>query len=153
FARDYVSARMRLEDGRRSPPAGEEGNARADRLGAPRVVLLGAPYYIHPPPAVLPTLAVAWLPWRAAARAWLLLGFAALAWLAWSLARIRAPERRPEAWRFGLFVLLLLAWPPVLHCLEKGQWSIWLAALLAAGYRALEEDRPARAGALFAAAA
>jgi hypothetical protein len=153
FARDYVSARARIEDGRGPPPAGEEGNARADRLGAPRVALLGAPYYIHPPTAVLPVLAIAWLSWHAAARAWAFLSLAALVWLSWSLEGIRAPERRPEPWRLGLLAALLLAWPPTLHCLEKGQWSIWLAALLAAGYRALERARPTRAGALFAAAA
>jgi hypothetical protein len=152
FARDYVTARARLEDGRGPPPVGEEGNARADRLGAPRVVLLGAPYYIHPPPATLPVLAVAWLSWPAAARAWAILSLAALMWLAWSLERIYAPAR-PAAWRFGLLAAALPFWPPALHCLEKGQWSIGLAALLAAGYRALERERPARAGALFAAAA
>src|SRR5262245_39182522 len=69
FARDYVSARARLEDGRGPAPEGDEGNARADRFGAPRVELLGAPYYIHPPTAQLPVLLLAWLSWHAAARA------------------------------------------------------------------------------------
>jgi alpha-1,2-mannosyltransferase len=41
----------------------------------------------------------------------------------------------------------------VLHNFEKGQWSIALAALLAAGFRALDEGRARRAGALFGVAA
>jgi alpha-1,2-mannosyltransferase len=153
FARDYVSARVRLDDGRRAPPVDEEGNARADRLGAPRVVLLGGPFHIHPPPATLAVLPVAWLSWHGAARVWIALSLAALVWLAWSLERLLAPDRPPVAWRFGVLAALLPFWPPVLHCLEKGQWSIGLAALLAAGFRALERDRPARAGALFGLAA
>jgi len=153
FVRDYVTARARLEDGRGAPPVGDEGNARAERLGAPRAELLGGPYYIHPPPALLPVLPLALLPWHAAALAWALLSLAALVWLAWSLACLWAPEAPPAAWRFGGLAALLPLWPPALHCLEKGQWSIGLAALLAAGYRALERERPARAGALFAAAA
>jgi hypothetical protein len=153
FARDYVTARVRLEDGRGPPPLSDEGNARAERFGAPRVVLLGGPYYIHPPPALLPVLPLACLSWRGAARAWALLSLAALFWLAWSLERISAPARPPAPWRFGLLAALLPLWPPVLHCFEKGQWSIALAALLAAGWRSLERERPTRAGALFAAAA
>jgi hypothetical protein len=153
FVRDYVTARVRLEDGRGPPPDGEAANDRGARLGTPRVMLLGGPFHLHPPPGLLPVLAVAWLPWHAAARAWALLSLAAVAWLAWSLESIRRPERPPGPLRLGLVAALLVLWPPTLHCLEKGQWSIWLAALLAAGFRALERDRPIRAGALFGAAA
>ncbi|HVU51315.1 MAG TPA: glycosyltransferase family 87 protein [Polyangia bacterium] len=153
FARDYVSARALLEDGSGPPPEGDAGNARADRLGAPRVELLGGPYYIHPPTATLVVLPLARLSWHAAARAWALLSLAALVWLAWSLERIWSSGRPPAAWRFGLLAALLPFWPPALHCLEKGQWSIGLAALLAAGYRALERERATRAGALFSVAA
>jgi hypothetical protein len=153
FIRDYVTARVRLEDGRRAPPDGEAANDRGVRLGTPRVLLLGGPFHLHPPPGLLPVLAVAWLPWHAAARVWTILSLVAIAWLAWSLESIRTPERRPSPWRFGFVAALLVVWPPTLHGLEKGQWSIWLAALLAAGFHALERERPVRAGALFGVAA
>jgi hypothetical protein len=153
FIRDYVTARVRLEDGRGAPPDGPEANERGARLGTPRVLLLGGPYHLHPPPGLLPVLAVAWLPWHAAARVWMIMSLAALTWLAWSLARIWAPERRPSMGRYALVLAGLALWPPTLHCLEKGQWSIWLAAFLAAGYLELERERPRSAGALFGVAA
>ena len=46
----------------------------------------------------------------------------------------------------GLFVLLTL-WPPVLHNLAKGQWSIFLAVGLAAGWRAIHREHGHRGGA------
>jgi hypothetical protein len=153
FVRDYVTARVRLEDGRGAPPDGEAANDRGARMGTPRVLLLGGPFHLHPPPGLLAVLAVAWLPWHAAARAWTVLSLVALVWLAWTLERLRWPDRPPSAARFALLLALLALWPPTLHCLEKGQWSIWLAALLAAGLRALERERPGRAGALFGVAA
>jgi hypothetical protein len=153
FIRDYVTARVHLEDGRGPPPDGEEANDRAQSLGAQRVLLLGGPFHLHPPPGLLPVLAVAWLPWRVAARVWLILSLVAVAWLSWSLEAIRRPERRPSLARFGLVAALVVLWPPTLHCLEKGQWSIWLAAFLAAGYRALERGRSGRAGVLVGLAA
>jgi hypothetical protein len=153
FVRDYVTARVRLEDGRGPPLDGEAANDRAVRLGAPRVLLLGGPFHLHPPPALLPVLVVAPLPWHAAALAWALLSLGAAAWLAWSLASILRPDQTPSPGRFGAVFALVVLWPPTLHCLEKGQWSIWLAALLAAGFRALERGRPGRAGTLFGVAA
>jgi hypothetical protein len=46
-----------------------------------------------------------------------------------------------------------LLWPPVLHNLAKGQWSIFLAVLLAAGWRAMERGRPRLGGVWLGAAA
>jgi hypothetical protein len=153
FARDYVAARARLEGGRAAPPSGEDGNRLAARVGAPRVELLGAPYLAHPPPATLVTLPLALLPWPAAAAVWAILAVAALVWLAASLLAIAAPHRtvRPAALLLG--GVLLALWPPALYCLEKGQWSLWLAALMAAGFRAFQAGRSRRAGVLFGAAA
>jgi hypothetical protein len=153
FIRDYVTARVRLEDGRGAPPDGPQANERGVRLGTPRVLLLGGPYHLHPPPGLLPVLALAWLPWHTAAHVWTIMSIAGLAWLAWSLEGIRRPDRRPSLGRFALLFAVLALWPPTLHCLEKGQWSIWLAAFLAAGTRALERGRPGRAGVLFGVAA
>ena len=151
----------RLRDGAR-PPRGRTGatpprprrqtNGRV-RYGAPRVVLLAAPYYIHPPPASLAVLPFAWLPWRTAALAWAAGSLVALVWLAFSLLRIWTPGEAPPASRVTLLTLVLAVWPPTLYCLEKGQWSIWLAALLAAGWTSLEERRAGRAGGLLGVAA
>ena len=154
FARDYVAVRARLEDGRGAPPPeGEAGNARAARYGAPEVPLHGAYYHAHPPPARMAVLPLGWASWRWAARAWTLLSLIALGWLAVSLCRIAASGRAPSPLRVLLVGLLLAFWPPVLHDLEKGQWSILLAALLAEGLLALEADRQRRAGVLLGLAA
>ncbi len=151
FARDYVAARARLENGRGAPPRGEDGNRLALRLGAPRVELLGAPYLAHPPTATLQTLPFALLPWPAAAAAWAALAAVALVWLASSLLAIAGRER--SAGVMVATAVLLALWPPTLYCLEKGQWSLWLAALMAGGLRAFEERRWRRAGVLFGLAA
>ncbi len=153
WARDYVTARARLEEGRGAPPAAEEGNEKAVRYGAPRVGLLGAPYFNHPPTATLAVLPFAAFPWRAAALAWAAASVVALAWLAISLLRIWTPGPTPPATRVALLTLVLGLWPPTLYCLQKGQWSIWLAALLAAGFRSFEARRTARAGSLYGVAA
>jgi alpha-1,2-mannosyltransferase len=153
FVRDYVAARTRLEEGRGPPPKGEAANQRALAYGAPAVGLYGAPYFIHPPTATTAVLPLACLPWRAAALAWAGLSLIALAWLARSLVGIWRRDRPPSAVPVALLTLALALWPPTLHCFEKGQWSIWLAALLAAGLRAFEAGRPRRAGVAFGIAA
>jgi hypothetical protein len=153
WARDYVTARVRLEDGRGPPPAAEEGNERAVRYEAPRVALLGAPYFNHPPTATLAVLPFAGLPWRVAAVAWAAASVVALTWLAISLLGIWTPGAAPSSTHVALLTLALVLWPPTLYCLEKGQWSIWLAALLAAGFRSLEAKRTGRGGSLFGIAA
>jgi uncharacterized membrane protein len=154
FARDYVTARARLEDGRGAPPPeGEAGNARAARYGAPEVPLYGAYYHAHPPPIRLLTLPFALAPWRQAARLWTAASIVMLAWLAISLLRIASRGTAPAPSRVALAGILLAFWPPVLHCLEKGQWSIILAVLLAEGLLALEANRQRRAGILFGLAA
>jgi uncharacterized membrane protein len=154
WIRDYVIARARLEDGRgATPPMAEKANERAARYGAPPVVLLGGPYYIHPPTATVVVLPFAWLSWRTALLTWAMGSLVALVWLALSLLRIWNPGEAPPARRIILLTLALLVWPPTLYCFQKGQWSIWLAALLAAGWRSWEERRAGRAGSLFGVAA
>src|SRR6185437_8152556 len=154
FARDYVVARARLADGRGAPPPeGEAGNARAVQFGAPELLLYGAPYHAHPPPARLPVRPLGLVSWRTAALVWAAGSLLALGWLAISLLKLAAPEAPPGGTRLALAFGALALWPPVLHCLEKGQWSILLAALLADGLVALTTDRPRRAGVLFGLAA
>jgi hypothetical protein len=146
FVRDYVAADARVHFGRGAPPAGEAGNARAVALGAPRVVLLDGPYHLHPPPALLPVLPLVPLGFGGAALAWVAISFVALGVLAFVLvALVATPKPRGTSWAVGAFSLLVL-WPPVLHNLEKGQWSILLAALVALGFHALEQRRPRAAG-------
>jgi hypothetical protein len=155
FIRDYVTARARIEDGRGPPPEGARANELGARMGTRRVLLIGGPYYLRPPPALLVVLPFAYLPWRAATLAWTALSVAALVWLAATLVGLAAPGLRRRAaapWVVAVTVGLAL-WPPTLHCIEKGQWSILLGAVTAAGYRALERARPHRSGTLFAVAA
>jgi len=147
FARDYLAAYVRVHQGRGAAPAGEGGNTTAAAIGVPRVELLGGPYYVHPPAAQLLVLPLVPLGFRGAALAWLALSLIALGALAVMLVSIATGAERPwprhVAMAFGLMVL----WPPVLHNLAKGQWSIILAALVAAGWRALGRGRPRAAGA------
>jgi hypothetical protein len=151
FARDYVVARARLADGRGAPPLeGEEGNARAAEFGAPAQRLYGAPYHAHPPTARLPVRPLGLVSWRVAALVWAAGSILALGWLAISLLTLAVRGRAPSGPRVALAYAALALWPPVLYCLEKGQWSIWLAALLADGLVALESGRERRAGILFA---
>ena len=92
----------------------------------------------HPPTAFLLVLPVAWLPWKAAATAWMVLMLAALAAAYWALG---APPALGAA-----LAPLTLAWPP-------GGWStgqltpLWLLGL-ALAWRL--RDRPAPAGAAIA---
>ncbi len=154
FARDYVTAHAWIHQGHGPPPVGEAGNVYAAKLGAPQAVLLGGPYHLHPPPALLPVLPLAMLGFGGAALAWLTVSVLALAMLAFIVAEVLAETlhqtsdaaRGPSAAFAALVFFLALLWPPVLHDLAKGQWSILLAVLIAAGWRALARDRPRAAG-------
>ncbi len=150
FARDYVVARARLADGRGTPPPeGEAGNLRAVEFGVQPQLLFGAPFYAHPPPARLPVRPLALLPWRMAALVWATGSILALGWLTISLFAIATPGRPPSGASLALALVVLALWPPALYCLEKGQWSIWMAALLADGFVSIDRDRQERAGVLF----
>lgn len=138
FARDYVSVEAHVRGDV------EVGNGYAASLGVPAVVLLDAPYYAHPPTALLALLPFAPLGFRAAALAWLCVSMVALGSLAFMLSGIVAPDRSPRV-ALAAFALLTL-WPPVLHDLAKGQWSILLATLVAAGWRALDRGQARAAG-------
>jgi alpha-1,2-mannosyltransferase len=153
FTRDFVTAHFRAHHGRQAPPTESAGNAYAASIGAPEVVPMGGPYYLHPGPALLLMLALVPLGYRGAAAAWLALSLVALAALAFGLVALADPRGRPR-WKWGAVTFLtLLLWPPSLHNLAKGQWSILLAALVTLGWRALAARRGAAAGAWLGAAA
>ena len=138
FARDYVSLQAHVRAG------AEVSNGYAASLGVPAVVLLDGPYNAHPPTALLALLPFAPLGFRATALAWLCVSVLALGALAFMLSRIVVPNRSSLVWLLA-FALLAL-WPPVLHDLAKGQWSILLATLIAAGWRALDRGHARAAG-------
>jgi hypothetical protein len=155
FTPDYVTAVAwtRLgQAGRGWPQVLDRATANdyAQSLGARPVRLLG-PYYVHPPPALLPVLPLAALPYRAATAAWLALSLGLVGALAWLLAPVAAEAGLPLG-PLLLFPLLVL-WPPVLTNLELGQWSIVLGTLLAAGHRAWERGERPRGASWMAAAA
>ena len=132
FARDFVTADARWH-GQLTPPEGEDGNARARSLGAPEVVLLAGPYHLHPPGALLIVLPLVPLGFAHAALVWLGLSLLALAALGYGLMALVTPDGRPRALDVALMFGALLLWPPVLHNLAKGQWSIAMAALVTLG--------------------
>lgn len=154
FTRDFIAAKMLAQGQPLSTLDGERGNREAVRAGAEPVNIIdGSPFHLHPPPASLPVLLLVPLGYRGASALWLGLEVALLGYLAWQLVALSArPGSRRRVRPWALFFLLIL-WPPVLTNFELGQWSIVLASLITAGYRAWDRDRPGRAAAWMATAA
>jgi len=148
FASNVAAARE-LAAGR-DPWGDDFAAAHAAVLGVPESE--GRPYFPHPPlPAVL-IRPMAPLSFSSAAMIWFVVSLGELFLLAAILAELvvddgmterPAPRGRVVAALYGA----LLVWPPVLYNLEKGQWSILLALLVALAWRALRMGRTARAGA------
>jgi len=119
----------------------------------------GYPYFPHPPFAVALMWPFAGLAFNVIAAAWFALSLGLLFVLGTVLAEIATtsdesgssagPRTAPAVLAFGL----LLLWPPVLYNLEKGQFSILLAVLIALAWRALTRGRDSRAGIYLGAAA
>jgi hypothetical protein len=155
FTRDFVGAHALVHGGAAALAAleGEAANDYAHAVGAPRLALYGGPYHTHPPAAMLVVVPLVPLGFRAAALIWFVASLAALGWLARWLAETLTAPRAPSPWHTAGLFLLLVLWPPVLHNLAKGQWSIFLAALLAAGWRATDRGLHGRNGVWLATAA
>ena len=142
FARDFVAA----EDWIAGNPVYGEWPGRLERHAA----LLGidsrirGPFFAHPPTALLLVAPLVPLGFRAAALVWAGLSISLLAILVGVLADA-LPIRRPTL-AAGLLLVALVSWPPVLYNLEKGQWSIALATLIALTWRDLGHGRERRAG-------
>ena len=146
FTHDYVRAALWLRQGRWGHfPLVDlpGGNAGAADLGAPPVPTVGA-FYVHPPPALLPFLPLAALPYPTAVAIWQAATIGLLACLAWLLAPLAAEAG--ISLPAPLLFWLLLAWPPTLANIQVGQWSVILAVALAVGHRAWERGDRRRAG-------
>ena len=106
------------------------------------------PYFPHPPFSLIISLFTAFGTFRTAALLWFGLSLGLLFMLAALLAENlwpdggREPKPRVVLTLFGL----LLLWPPVLYNLEKGQWSIILALLVALGWRSLSRGHVGQGG-------
>jgi sterol desaturase/sphingolipid hydroxylase (fatty acid hydroxylase superfamily) len=117
----------------------------------------GRPFFPHPPLAAVLIRPFAPLSFAAAAAVWfglsigLLLGLAVL--LAEIVGKPRNRDRAPSGAVVAMLYLGLLVWPPVLCNLEKGQWSILLAFMIALTWRSFDRGHPAEAGAWAGAAA
>lgn len=115
------------------------------------------PHFPHPPFSLIVSLPLAIGSFDLAAGLWF--GFTValivvLALLLTSAVQRRPNGRSPDARAVWWTLLLLLVWPPVLYNLEKGQWSILLAVLLALSWHYFARSNwPAAAGWAGAAAA
>jgi hypothetical protein len=143
FTPDWVAAHAWVHGGPHGAGAaavldGEAGNVYGRSVGAPPVALHAA-YYVHPPTAFLVLIPLVPLGFRGAAVAWILISFGLLAYLAFRLADVLG--RDGARVRPHLLLALLFLWPPVLNNLQMGQWSIALAATVAAAYAAWERGR------------
>lgn len=137
FAQDIAAARA-FADGH-DPYVGDIAARHAAVLGID--AREGYPYLPHPPFAILLATPLAHLPFTAAARYWfaacLALCFVLAATIA-ALFTVNTVGGLPKP-RYALAAFIaLLAWPPVLYNLEKGQLSILLAVLIAFAWRSLE---------------
>ena len=146
FTRDFVAASWLARGKPLSQLDGVTGNREAVRLGAEPVLLPCGPFHLHPPPASLPVLALVPFGFRGAALVWMLLSLVAAGWLARSLNHVLAPTKS----RAIVLLVAICAWPPTVMNLAFGQWSLVLAALVAAGYVYIETERPRAAGMLLA---
>lgn len=147
FASNVAAARE-LAAGR-DPWGPDFAAAHAAVLGVPASE--GRPYFPHPPLAAVLIRPLAPVSFSTAAMIWFTVSLGELFILAVLLAEVvvdagtaerPGPPGRVVAVMYGA----LLVWPPVLYNLEKGQWSILLALLVALAWRAQRGGRPTLAG-------
>jgi hypothetical protein len=146
FGRDFVAASARLAHGRVYDSAPDLARQQHALLGM-RDGGVAGPFYAHTPAAAVVVMPLVPLGFQTAALAWFVLSLALAAVLAMVLADVLADSRDGRAALTAVIFLLVLLWPPVLYNIEKGQWSLMLATLMALSWRALSAHRPAWAGA------
>ncbi len=147
FARDFIVASVRPVSGAVYDPAPELARWHLALLGLTEGPT-GGPFYAHPPAAALLVAPLVPLGFRAAALTWLALSIGLVAVLATVLADVLTDARGVRRGIAAALAFVFVAlWPPVLYNIEKGQWSLMLAALMALGWRGLAAGRPGWAGA------
>ena len=130
IAQDAAAARLFRD--RIDPYSPAIREQQTNLIGLP--VAAAFPHFPHPPFSLIVSLPLAFTSFRVGAALWFAFTLALLLVLAALLAVGDGSGRpaRADVWRFGA---LLLVWPPVLYCLEKGQWSMLLAVLLTLSWR------------------
>ena len=141
FASDFVAAEDLVSG--RDVYGADRGRRHAAILGTSAVELVG-PYYPKPP--VMPVVVVPLVPlgFVGASRVWFVTTLVCL-WILGSSLCLVFGERRLAV--RALVFLFLVLWPPSLHNLERGQWSVLLAAFMAAGWHALGRGHARMGGA------
>lgn len=149
IAQDAAAAGLFVDGVNPYGPAIREPHARL--TGLP--VAATFPHFPHPPFSLIVSLPLAFTSFQAGAALWFAFTVALVFVLA-VLLSARPPAAGGGVGQVGTWpmFLLLLAWPPVLYCLEKGQWSVLLAVLIAFAWRAIRRD-DLRAAAIWAAGA
>ena len=112
------------------------------------------PYFPHPPFSLIVSWGLAFGSYQTAALIWFSASVALLLVLSGLVVELWLPPAGSSVPLSSVLLVfgILLCWPPVLYNLEKGQWSILLAVLVALGGRALVQ-RQDSAGAVWLAAA
>jgi Glycosyltransferase family 87 len=144
FAQDIAAARILAANG--DPYAANFAATHAQVLGIPSTD--GYPYLPHPPLVIAVSWPFAGMTFGAAALYWFAGSLACVFVLALVLsgfARNRTGFSLPPLPEALLWFGGLLVWPPVLYNLEKGQFSILIAMLIALGWVSLSR-RGCRAG-------
>ena len=151
IAQDVAAARLFV---RRVNPYGPViRTAHGALLGVPADQTF--PFFPHPPFSLMISWPMGYLPFRPAALAWFAGTLALLFLLAALIVElfvVRGVKVKRDRQTFAMF-LLLLGWAPALYNLEKGQWSIVLAVLVALSWRGLIASRLDHASTFAAAAA
>jgi uncharacterized membrane protein YhaH (DUF805 family) len=141
FASDFVAADDLVSG--RDVYGADRGRRHAAILGTSSVELVG-PYYPKPPVMPLVVVPLVRLGFVGASRVWFAVTLVLL-WILGSLLCLVFGERRLAVQ--ALAFLFLVLWPPSLHNLERGQWSVLLAAFMAAGWHVLSRGHPRMGGA------
>ena len=149
IAQDVSAARLFADRINPYGPVIREAQARL--VGLPLEATF--PHFPHPPFSLIVGLPFAFMSFPAAALLWFTVTVALVFALAVLLDGAGPARGEPVKSIAPVYLfVLLLAWPPVLYNLEKGQWSVLLAVLIACAWRALMRGQ-LRTGAMWAAAA
>jgi hypothetical protein len=151
IAQDAAAARLFVQCV--NPYSAAIRSAHADVTGLPWDGTF--PYFPHPPFSLIVSWPLAYVSYPTAAAIWFAFTIALVVLLAALLAdefEASGGGAHSGGQRVSLG-LALLAWPPVLYNLEKGQWSLILTVLVALGWRSIRHGDLRRGAAWIATAA